>query len=69
VKECEEAKRRILEENPNIAKGTLECAIITSRAKNTQSHGTGNCICNSRAAKEEMERRLLKKIIRRNKAL
>jgi hypothetical protein len=50
VKEREEAKRRILEENSDVSKDTRIYAIITSRTKNTQSHGTGNYTCNSRAA-------------------
>jgi hypothetical protein len=36
----EEAKRRILEENPDISKDTRIYAIITGSKKNTQSHGT-----------------------------
>ena len=50
--EREEAKRRILEENPNISKDALEFVLSLPEARKiTQSHGTGNYTCNSRAAR------------------
>ena len=51
VEEREEAKKRILDEDPHISKDTLEYAIITNRTKDTQSHGTGNYTCNSKTAR------------------
>lgn len=43
-------KRRIVEETQTSPKIPQIYGIITSRTKNTQSHGTGNYTCNSRTA-------------------
>jgi sensor histidine kinase regulating citrate/malate metabolism len=52
VEEYEEAKRKILDEDPHIPKDPLEFMLsLPSRTKDTQSHGTGNYTCNSRAAR------------------
>ena len=62
MKEREEAKRRILEENPNIPKDTLEFMLSLPKERKIPSHGTGNYTCNSRATRrngktiEEKER-------------
>ncbi len=50
-KEREEAKRRILEENPHIAKDELEFVLSLPVERKIPSHGIGNHICNSRAAR------------------
>jgi hypothetical protein len=50
-KEGEEAKKRILEENPHISKDAFEFMLSLPVERKIPSHGTGNYTCNSRAAR------------------
>ena len=51
LEEREEAKRRILEDDPHISKDTLEFVLSLPVERKIPSHGTGNYACNSRAAR------------------
>jgi hypothetical protein len=59
--EREEAKRRMLEENPNISKDTLEFILSLPVEKKIRSHGTENYTCNSRAARRNGKKTIEKK--------
>jgi hypothetical protein len=61
VKEREEAKRRILEENPNIAKETLEFMLSLPIERKIPKVTELETIHATAEQQEEMERLLLKK--------
>jgi hypothetical protein len=58
LKDVKKLKEEYSNRTPISLMTLLNCAIITSRTKNTQSHGTGTVYATAEQ-QEEMERRLL----------